>query len=64
MKEELRDRNGRLIGTIVEEGSYLEARDAGGNLKGRYDRRTRTTRDAGGTLVGKGNLLSALLMCG
>jgi hypothetical protein len=64
MREELRDRNGRLIGIITETGGYLEARDPGGNLKGRYDRRSRTTRDADGMLVGKGNLLAALLMCG
>lgn len=59
--EELRDRQGRLLGRIREVGGKLEIRDAAGRLKGRYDPRTDQTRDASGRLVGRGNLLTRLL---
>ena len=61
-RQELRDRGGRLLGTIcARNGGTLEARDAGAGLKGTYDPETNETRDAGGHLVGTGNQLSMLL---
>lgn len=60
--QEIRDRNNRLLGKIRQVGSKLEARDAQNRLKGTYDPRDDTTRDPSNRLVGKGNLLSALIM--
>ena len=60
--QELRDKNGRLIGKITKTSSTREEiRDASGRLKGYYNPQTNETRDAQGRLVGKGNLLSSLL---
>lgn len=62
MHQDLKDRSGRLIGKIRERtDGRLEVRDAGGRLKGIYDPGNNTTKDAAGRLVGKGNLLTALL---
>lgn len=62
MKQELRDSNGRPIGTIttVANGKQ-EGRDANGRLKGSYDPKTNHTRDSNGRVVGKGNMLAALV---
>jgi len=59
--QELRDRNGRLLGKISQSGNKQELRDAIGKLKGYYNVQTNETRDSIGRLVGKGNLLSSLL---
>lgn len=61
MAQELRDKNGKLLGKISEVGNNLEIRNALGQLKGKYDPKVNETRDALGRLVGKGNQLSALL---
>lgn len=60
--QELRDRTGKLLGTIKElsSGKY-EIRNASGTLKGTYDPKSNETRNASGSLVGKGNMLSSLL---
>jgi hypothetical protein len=60
--QELKDTNGRLIGTI-REGSYgrLEIFDESGWLKGTYDPQSDQTKDSSGRLVGTGNLLTTLL---
>ena len=62
MKQELRDSNGRPIGsiTIVANGKQ-EGRDANGRLKGSFDPKTNQTRDSSGRLVGKGNVLAAII---
>jgi hypothetical protein len=61
--EDLRDRNGNLLGRITERSSgVLEGRDRNGNLRGTYDPRTNETRDKSGNLVGRGNLLSNLII--
>lgn len=61
--QELRDKNGRLLGKIkLLSNSKLEGRDASGRLKGTYDMRSNETRDSSGRLVGKGNLLSNLVL--
>ena len=60
--QELRDKNYRLLGTIKQLSSgKFEGRDADGRLRGTYDPRTNETRDPNFRLVGKGNLLSALI---
>ena len=60
--QQLRDRYGCLIGTILPlSGGRSEIRDAYGMLKGTYDPTTNQTRDAYGQLVASGNLLSSLL---
>ena len=59
--QELRDKSGKLLGKIKEVGGKLEIRDSTGRLKGKYDPKTNETRDDAGRLVGKGNLLAALL---
>ena len=60
--QELRDRSGKLLGRIrILSGGKLEARDASGVLKGTYDPKANETRNASGTLVGKGNFLSSLI---
>lgn len=62
MKQELRDRTGYLVGTITENtNGRQEARDRTGFLKGTYYRESDLTKDRSGNLVGKGNLLAALL---
>jgi len=60
---ELRDRHGRLLGKIKEQyNGKLEGRDAHGRFKGTYDPNTDQTRDEHGRLVGKGNMLSVLII--
>ncbi len=60
--QELRDRNGYLLGRITETSSTRhEIRDANGYLLGYYNPQTNETRDANGYLVGRGNLLASLL---
>lgn len=58
----LKDRNGSLIGKIkiLSSGKH-ELRDKNGGLKGFYDPKSNETRDAHGSLVAKGNLLTTLL---
>lgn len=62
MAEELRDKSGKLLGkiTILSNGKH-ELRDASTSLKGTYDPKSNETRAANTSLVGKGNLLAALL---
>ena len=60
--EELRDRNGNLLGRIQQVSDQrTEIRDKNGNLKGYFNPQQNETRDQNGNLVGKGNLLAALL---
>lgn len=62
-RDELRDTSNKLIGWIEQtaEGRY-EVRSQSGQLKGWYDQHTNLTRDAKGKLLGRGNLLSLLLI--
>ena len=62
MKTILRDRNNRAVGTLERVfGDRIEGRDANGRLKGVYNMKSDTTHDGSGRLVGKGNLLAALV---
>jgi len=60
--ENLRDRNGHLLGKIKEVNGEYELRDASGRLLGRYNPKTNVTRDRCGRLIGRGNLLAALII--
>ncbi len=66
VREVLRDRQGRIIGILERQRltGKVVARDARGRLVGTYDERSQTTRDASGRLIGRGNLLPALLFRG
>ena len=65
-REVLRDERGTITGTLEPQaltGKVL-ARDARGVLVGTYDPRLNETRDAHGRVIGRGNLLGALLLQG
>ena len=64
VREIIRDRRGIVVGTIERQQlvGKLIARDSRGVLVGVYEARSRTTRDAHGQLVGRANLLPALLL--
>lgn len=62
-REVIRDRQDVVIGVIERQRlvGKLIARDARGVVVGAYEERSRTTRDRHGRLVGRTNLLPALL---
>lgn len=61
--QELRDRSGRFLGKIKQLSSgKFEGRDASSRLKGTFDPKTNETRDSSGRLIGKGNMLSMLVI--
>ena len=59
--QEIRDRNGYLLGTLYVYSDYQEIRDRNGTYKGKYDGKNNETRDRNGTYVGSVNLLMTLL---
>ena len=59
MRQEYRDRAGRLIGYTQKSGSRVEARDPSGHLLATYDPSRNETRDPSGRLVGTGDRLSS-----
>lgn len=63
LREVIRDHRGTIVGTIECQQlvGRLIARDTRGVLVGVYEERSRATRNAHGQLVGKANLLAALL---
>jgi hypothetical protein len=65
-REVLRDHRGTVIGTLEPQRltGRVVARDARGVLVGTYDGRLNETRDARGRVVGRANLLGALLLRG
>ena len=60
-RQEFRDFSGRCVGWIETFAGRLEARDYAGRLKGWFDVRANETRDYSGRLVGRGNMLAALI---
>jgi len=60
----LRDRTGVLLGWIEPVGRLIQAKDKTGRVVGWYDPRLNVTRDRNAALVGTGDLLSALIVCG
>ena len=64
-RNEIRDRQGKLIGTIVHRRNGIgEARDRQWRLLGTYNPKSNETRDRLGKLLTKGDTLSALLVSG
>lgn len=62
MNSELRDKNGKLLGKRSDlYDGRTQGRDANGQLKGTYDPKQNTTRDANGRLIGKGDHLTGLI---
>lgn len=62
MRQYLRDRNGRLIGWREEAvAGRINGRDDVGRLVGWFDPSRNETRDANGRLIGKGDLVVALM---
>lgn len=62
MKQQIRNFNGQIIGSI--EDSYngdLIARDFHGNILGRYDKHCDVTRDFHGNIICKGNQVGMLI---
>lgn len=58
----IRDRNGNRIGSIVDNGHQLVARDKFGNNLGYYDPQRNVTSDRNSNRICEGNALSALIM--
>jgi hypothetical protein len=62
-RDEIRDRQGRLIGTIVtRRDGVREARDRQWRLLGTFNPKSNETRDRLGKLLTRGDTLSALLV--
>ena len=63
-REALRDARGTIVGVIERQRltGNLVARNRHGTIVGAYEERSRTTRDAHGRIVGRTNLLPALLL--
>lgn len=63
-REIIRDGRGVVVGVIERQRlvGKLIARDARGAVVGLYEEDSRTTRDAHGRIVGRTNLLPALLL--
>jgi surface antigen len=60
--EEFRDPGNRLLGRVITRSDdLLEARTASNRLLGTYSRSRNETRRANGTLLGRGNLLGAMI---
>lgn len=60
--QELRDKNNRLLGKIVQRSDgKLEGRDASNRFKGIYDPKRDETHDSSNRLIGKGNMLAILI---
>ncbi|MCS5629401.1 MAG: hypothetical protein NZ744_01135 [Pirellulaceae bacterium] len=60
--QQIRDQNGRLLGTIsVGPNKQQNARDGRGRFLGSYDPHTNVTRDASGRAIGTGNSLASLI---
>ena len=60
--QQIRDQNGRLLGTIsVGPSKQWNARDEWGRFLGSYDPHTNVTRDASGHAIGSGNSLASLI---
>lgn len=63
-RQELRDRDGRLLGWIAPTPAGMrEARDRNGRLLGLYDPARNETRDRNGRLLYRGEALAALIVC-
>lgn len=61
-RQDIRDRNNRLMATISTLSSgKSEIRDPGNKLLGTYDPRRNETHDSSNRFVAKGNVLTSLI---
>ena len=60
--EVIRDRTGKRLGMIVQEGNRLVARDVQNLPLGYFDLKDGYTRDTSQTIICKGNGLAALVL--
>ena len=60
--EWLKDGKGNLLGYTQESGQNIQIKDKTGNILGSYRPADDRTYDKFGNLIGRGNLLPALLM--
>lgn len=58
----VRDKFGKRLGSITDEGRDLVARDAVGNRLGSYQAATNSTRDAMGNRRGEGDTTASLIL--
>jgi len=58
----IRDRLGNRIGSIVDNGHQLVARDKNSNVVGYFDPKKNFTLDKNSNLICQGNALSSLVM--
>jgi hypothetical protein len=61
MAEILRNKDGKVIGKLVESGGVTKLYNSSGKFLGSYDSSANTTYDAAGAVVAKCNLLVSLL---
>ena len=61
MRQEYRDRTGMLRGWREQSGGRIDGRDRTGYLVGWYDPHRDETRDRTGRMIGKGDMLAALI---
>ena len=63
LREIVRDRAGKVLGWYEDNGisGRIDARDSGGRWIGYYDKRLNETRDPGGRVLAKGNVLPSLI---
>lgn len=61
-EEVIRDRTGRRLGTIVQEGGRLVARNIQNLPLGHFDLKDGYTRDTAQQIICKGNVLAALVL--
>ena len=57
----IRDKRGRLIGQIIDNGNVSNIRDAKGKLKGQHIKSSDVTLDGNGRYYGKGDQLLRLV---
>ena len=58
----IRDRNSNRIGSIVDAGHQLIAKDKHGNTLGYFDPKKNVTSDRNSNRICEGNTLSALIL--
>jgi len=58
----IRDRVGTRLGTLIDDGREVVARNRDGTRLGHYNRTTNSTRDRHGNKIGEGNTVASLIL--
>jgi hypothetical protein len=61
MTELLRDKNGKVVGSLKQEGALTKLYTVGGRFLGSYNKSTKMTYDSTGAVYAQSNLLVSLL---